>query len=1296
MKKITLILILFSAAFSIAQQKEYIIDWEVKELGIEDDEITVPGFDSKYFDYSFEQGIKFSAHWEDSRPVVESSLKIRDQRYENISKAQLLDLDITLVKSNHSPKLLSATARGKVVNGISLNPIIKQDGQYKRLTAFTIQYTYQNNSLSSHFQQTSRSTARTNSVLASGEWFKFYVERSGVYRLSRDFISALGMDVANVNPRTIKIYGNGGSPIPLRNQDVQYYDVTENAIQVVGEQDGSFDSGDHVLFYAEAEDKFSEDYGTHINPYTDRTYYYITASGNAGKRIPPATEAVGIPQNTYTTFDDHQYVEEDLVNIAKIGRRWFGDIFSIENTKTYEFTFPNIDVSQPITITANPAAVSTSATSMQFNVSSGGQSTEGALQFNIPALPTSNNFILARDDGIRSNADVPVGNDLVTVEAVYDNAGNPSSVAYLDYLIVEAKRQLRGIGQQFPFRIEDMATNLGTAEVVLSNAAPISSVWDVTDIHNVVSYDNTLSEGTFSFNVVQGVVRDYVAIDTSDFLEPLQDSDARVDNQDIKGTVFRNGGAEADVDYLIFTSAELLSAAQRLADFHRQNSGLEVRVYDIQDVYDEFNTGNPDIGALRNLVKYVYDNASSPEDRLRYVCFFGDTSYDPKNRIPDNNDVVPTFHTYQSYSLTSAVMSDDYYGMMDANEGFLENAPDLLDLAVGRILADDLSMANRMVDKVIDYHAEASQARWRNDVILLSDDADIPSDTQIVTQLDALGDDLAANKPSFNVRKVYIDAFQQESSSGGFRYPGANQRFLNEVERGGLVINYFGHGGEDGLAAERIFQKPDAQGLFNRFRYPLFITVTCEFTRFDNPERPTAGEFTFWNETGGAIGLITTTRQIFVSVGINLNDDISRNLFRYDLPGTDNNYVSVAEALRRAKLDLGFIGSNQKRVVFFVGDPALKIAIPRPRINLTHVNDVPVEQALDTLKALSRAKIRGNIVDESGTLVPNFNGTVFSNIFDKNIQRQTLANDGTVLNDVVFIHDFETLGETIFRGKTSVDPSDSSFEFEFVVPRDIVIPVGQGRASFYATQEGSDIDYGGADLRFLVGELDENAPEDDIGPTIQLFMNDENFVSGGITNDSPILLGILEDENGINTASGIGHDILAILDGDETNPFVLNDYYEAELDDFTTGRVTFPFRDLEPGLHTLTLTAWDVYNNSATAELQFVVVGGDELELERVLNYPNPFTSYTEFWFNHNRPFEPLDVQVQVFTISGKVVWTRNQQITTDGFLSRDITWDGRDDFGDRIGKGVYVYKITVKSTLTNKVAEKIEKLVIL
>nr|MBP6557593.1 type IX secretion system sortase PorU [Flavobacterium sp.] len=555
-------------------------------------------------------------------------------------------------------------------------------------------------------------------------------------------------------------------------------------------------------------------------------------------------------------------------------------------------------------------------------------------------------------------------------------------------------------------------------------------------------------------------------------------------------------------------------------------------------------------------------------------------------------------------------------------------------------------------------------------------------DLSLQNKQNSLTDAIVAQKPFINFKKILLDSYQQETSAGGKRYPKAREEIFAAFEKGALVFNYLGHGGEDGLSGERIWEKSDGENLLNRYKYPLFITITCDFSRFDNPYRPTAGEFTYWNPRGGAISMITTVRSIGQIQAELFNDKIAEYLFSYG----SNEYTSIAEALRLAKNQNPNTATN---VVFYLGDPALMLAIPKPKVVLTKVNDMPITGPIDDFQSLAFVKITGEVLDENNNLLPLYNGELSVNIFDKNVIRSTLNNDG--LSPAI---NFTTLGETIFRGNATV--ANGLFEFSFVVPRDIRIPVGNGRISFYTKRNQILFDKTGYNNDIRIGGINTNAVADNTGPKVRLYMNDETFVNGGITNESPFLLALLEDEHGINTASGIGHDIVGILDGDESKPYIMNDYYETELDDYTKGRVYFPFRNLAPGLHTITFKAWDVYNNPITADIQFVVMGEESIALDNVLNYPNPFVNYTEFWFSHNRPFEPLEVQVQVMTITGKIVWSKNQTVTTDGFLSREITWDGKDDFGDRIGKGVYVYKLTVKSTLSNKKAEKIEKLVIL
>jgi hypothetical protein len=706
----------------------------------------------------------------------------------------------------------------------------------------------------------------------------------------------------------------------------------------------------------------------------------------------------------------------------------------------------------------------------------------------------------------------------------------------------------------------------------------------------------------------------------------------------------------------------------------------------------EFSSGMQDIAGVRNFVKYVYDNASNPNTRLKYLCLFGDASFDYKNRISIKNNIAPSWYSMNSFSLTNSFISDDFYGMMDENEGGMENF-NKLDIAVGRILAETPQRAQQMIDKIKSYYSEDAFGSWRNNFLLISDDVDKLSDKTLQQTTDNVAEDVKQSKPFLNITKIHADSYQQQTSSGGDRYPQVNEAIFDALEVGAIAVNYFGHGGEDGLALERIFDKINAQELNNPNKLNCFVTLTCEYTKFDNPLRVTAGEYLYWNENGGAISLITTTRQIFISVGVQFTTTLGQYLFNYN--NTPN--LSMGEALRLTKNDPNVTNNTQRRLVFFIGDPALKLPLAEPEIIVTKINDEDISTTNQELQALSAAKIEGYVADSQGAILSGYSGILTATIFDKNNQRSTLGNDGTRENNELIIMDFEAMGEVIFKGQASVE--NGTFEINFIVPRDIIIPVGNGKISLYSKTENQLKDQRGHNFDIKIGGVNLDAPVDNTGPTIQLFMNDESFVSGGITNENPTLLAKLFDENGINTASGVGHDIVATIDGDETNPFILNDYYVADEDTYQSGALSYPFRNLSPGLHTLTLKAWDVYNNASTKEIQFVVFDQNQsLELKNVLNYPNPFINYTEFWFNHNSS-GTLNVNIQIFTVSGKLIKTINTQTNTGNgtsSLSRDITWDGTDDFGNKIGKGVYVYKLNVSSPLTGLKSDKIEKLVIL
>jgi hypothetical protein len=1273
MKKIAILFIFtFFISASAQIQKTYVLNWSADRTymqGLNRFIIPYSKDDGFYFDVATKT-VRYTFKITDVANINANSIQLQNLTYQPLSAQDLGELDASKILDQHDIKVFTYKSRERDIAEVSLAPIIKVAGGYQKLTGFSCQIV---SSSKNNTPVVNTVPSLTQSVLAVGTFKRFYVEKSGVYKLTKSFLNSIGIGTNGIDPRKLKIFGNGGRMVPLSNQVDYPFDLVENAIQVVGEDDGVFNDSDYILMYCEGMDNWSDENETHLNLYADKSYYYVTIASDNGKRIQTMAQPSGAPTQTFTTFDDYQFHEIDLTNIGRLGRLWFGESFATTASQEFTFAFPNTVPSAISRISVHLGA--NSFADSNFKVSVNGQvAGTVSLAAVIPNAGTeaSHNYL---------NATIPTSQNY-TVKLEYDNQGVPTAKAYLDYIYIKTKSNLTGTGKQYRFYDANAEFTNGIGEYQISNASGIQQIWDITDIYTVSGITNTAA--SISFKVNLGTERRFITVVDADVFTPLKETDTSVANQDLKGTLFYDSNGDFDdIDYVIVTPENLKSQADQLADFHRSYSNYSVRVITLPMIYQEFSGGKQDIGAIRNMMRYLYYNASSPTNRVKYLNLFGDASYDFKNRISNNTNIVPIYHAVNSYySGETSFASDDFFALMDPTEGdpiygFAA------DIAVGRMLVSSPQQASEMVNKVIEYHDPKSFGSWRNNFVSISDDADKDPDASLQVRQNTLTDEIYTQKYFLNYKKIFMDSYVQQTTAGGDRYPQAKSDLNYAFEKGALVFNYLGHGGEDGLTAERLWDKFDGYDYTNRYRYPLFITITCEFSRFDNPQRPTAGEYTYWNPKGGAISLITTIRSIGQFQAENFNDNLSSKLFAYG----SNSYVSIAEAMRQAKAMSN--NNSATRVVFYLGDPALKLAIAQQKVVLTKINDVPITQTTDDLKALGVVKLSGEVQNENGILQSNYNGELAISVFDKPYTKDVLNNDGFSTSLT-----FSNLGETIFRGNVSV--VNGQFDVNFVVPRDIRIPIGNGRVSFYSKENNVDQDHTGYSFDIRVGGVNTAAVVDNVGPRVRLYMNDESFVDGGITNASPYFLAFLEDEHGINTASGIGHDIVAILDGDETNPYVLNDYYETQLNDYTKGKIRFPFKDLAKGFHTITFKAWDVYNNPVTAEIHFVVADGNGITLTNVLNYPNPFVNYTEFWFNHNRPLEPLEVQVQIFTVTGKIVKTINQTVTTDGFLSREIKWDGLDDFGSKIGKGVYVYKLKVRSTVNGNSAEKIEKLVIL
>jgi hypothetical protein len=573
---------------------------------------------------------------------------------------------------------------------------------------------------------------------------------------------------------------------------------------------------------------------------------------------------------------------------------------------------------------------------------------------------------------------------------------------------------------------------------------------------------------------------------------------------------------------------------------------------------------------------------------------------------------------------------------------------------------------------------------WRNMVTFVGDDGNYNTH---VSGSDALATSVKTNYPVYNIDKIYLDAYKEESTPGGQRFPDARQAIVNKVQRGTLLMTYVGHGGEVGWAHERVLEVDDINGWTNSNSLAAFLTATCEFTRVDDPARTSAGELVLLNPNGGGIGLFTTSRLAYAST----NQTLCEHFFDHFFEPINGKMPTMGDIFEQTKVDYN---DTHVRNFIMLGDPALTLSYPKWNVKTNSINAVAVNAVPDTLKALSKVTITGEVQDHNGVKLTNFNGVIYPTVYDKAVMYSTLGQDSASPDPTD--HDspfpFSLQKNVLYKGKASVVNGD--FSYTFVVPKDISFQYGFGRLSYYSTNGNEDAN--GYFENVVVGGINSNAANDTRGPDVKLYLNDDKFVFGGLTDQNPYLYASVVDSSGINTAgTGIGHDITAQLDNDVHKLFVLNDYYQSDLNNYQKGTVKFRLSNLDEGKHSLKFKVWDVYNNSNDAYTEFVVSSNASLALSHVLNYPNPFTTHTNFMFEYNCSCTSLQVMIQVFTISGKLIKTIDRHVSTEGYRSDEISWDGLDDYGNRIGRGVYVYKLRVKASET-KYAEKFEKLVIL
>ncbi|MDH2208005.1 MULTISPECIES: type IX secretion system sortase PorU [unclassified Empedobacter] len=1232
--------------------------------------------------------------------VVELNFTNQEVELSNVQfrevQNELADLNTSSItdKINFSSyNIIDKNGQQKLI--VKVVPFVKQNDKILKIESFSIvpKTTQSRRNLNQRLVDNS-----TTSVLKSGDWYKIKVSKDGVFKLDKSFFTKNGIPT-NFNPKSLKIYGNGEGRLMENLTEDRIGALNEIPIKFVGGEDNSFDNSDYVLFYAKGPHQWYRNNTTTLkdakvryNLYDDFAYYFISFNGEDGKRVGEQAITTS-PVKTFSTFDNLQFHEKDSINLNGLGQIWVGENIGLKDGFKKTFKANAVNGGEAY---LRYAVVGKNANTISYSLNVNGQT-----------------FTYPLGDSLfdRSVQDETISLSSNTIDiAVSSNGTNPSGLVYLDYLQLRFKDGLTYNNEQFTFQfLEDI--NDGSVNAFSLNNAANVSVWNVSDIHSISSIVPQSNLYKFSTNHQNQFVafKDENAFTDAKYV-------GKVTNQDIRSLT--------DINYIIVTHPKYLADAQRLADFRKNHDKINVAVVTTEQVYNDFSSGSQDPIAIRDFFKFLKDG-SSPN--LEYGVLFGATTYDPKNRVKDFTNYLPTFTDEPSLNIDGAIATDDYFAMLNDNVKMLNNNVDnsnnqdktylydarWLEIAVGRISASNSTEAKVLVDKIISYYDKiqgkgTSYGDWRTKVAFVSG-TDIPNNTVDNPFLDKIVDKKfeSTENQNYIVNKIYTSAHQSESTSAGLRYPSVNQAIINAIELGSNFVMYYGHGGPRSWSQERIITAEELTNLSNfnaaYSRLPIVTTVTCDFTIWDLPQYNSAGEAMLKNPNGGALAMITTNRPINSGYGKYMNDYILDEFFKKK----DLKNQSIGYALNESKKNYSPKDINNKRVSI-MGDPMISIHYPQQPISISSIKNKKDVDILNggTMQSLDFITIVGQINESNSSTIKDksFNGKISVSLFEKKQTNKYLVG---------WSDTFETENKTIYKGTGKVE--NGEFTIQFYVPKDINYELGNRKIKFYAWDEKDGKDASGVESVKLEG-INEEGLNDDERPQGKLYMNNLHFANGGITDRSPYLVGCLTDNSGINaTGSSIGHDIVATLDGKVQDAYVLNEYYDGgdanpcvnkNFEDYQKGQVMYQLKNLELGQHTVNLKFWDINNNSNTATLDFVVMenGTGQLHIDKLLNWPNPFTKNTFFHFEHNCDSE-LDVMVQIFTISGKLVKTIRKTVSAEPFREGyrtgkyAIEWDGLDDFGDKIGKGVYIYKVNVKGvddTVCKGSAAAVEKLVIL
>ncbi len=1086
------------------------------------------------------------------------------------------------------------------------------------------------------------SHAQVPSVLAEGTWYKLAVTQSGVYRVDAGFLRKMGIDPSKINPKNLQIYGNGGGILPQSNAALRPSDLVQNAVWVVGEEDGKFDDKDAMYFYAEGArvvryDSLQKSVFHEINYYSDSSYYYLNIGSSPGKRIANVASQHDAGA-VVDQFDDYWFHEEESVNLLQSGREWWGEYLGLSGQLALKADLPGVVPGSAAMLRGAGIATAQVTTRFRWQVNGQdiGEQTQGAVstyRYDLKAQRSEKNYAFTIGETPPSTFNISLN---------FDKNGQNSAQAYLDYVALQTRRQLRAYPAQQIYRF--LPSDKASITYLLKDIPQDWQWWDVSEPQQPrrATLERT-PDGTAKFGANNGRnLRAYAGFSVQQGLEPA--SWQKIANQNLH--------ALPVPELLIVTPKAWQNVAARLAQFREKHDGLAVAVVTTDQVFNEFASGKPDPTAIRDFVRYLY--RQNPE-KLKYLLLFGDATYDYRNRSGTQSATqqqrwVPVYESRESLHPVYTYSSDDYFGFLQQNEGeWLETAAGdhPLDIGIGRLPVKTPEEARVVVDKLIHYGSSPQTlGKWRNRISFVADDGDGNIHQQHADLLaKQIGD-------KFLTQRLFVDAFPHVGSPEGVKTPDLNAAIRQRIDDGTLILNYTGHGGTTGWAEEQILTLADMQNARGYDNLPLLLTATCEFGRYDDPALVSGAELMVLSPRGAAIGALTTTRPVFSSTNFSLNKAF------YEALNAADTGTRVGDLMKFTKNNS--LSGSLNRNFALLGDPSMQLARPAYEVAWTGPPD--------TLSALRQVTLRGSIL-QNKKIAETFDGTAYVTIYDKPVRFRTNGEGGVVAA-------YDELRNKIYEGQATV--RRGQFSVSFVVPRNIDYRFGPGRASVYARRSDSLADAAGQLAVTVGGAATEST--DRTPPELTAYLNDSTFRDGQTVPGNSILWIKTFDASGISVSSaGLGQNLIATLN--DTLTFVLNDYFQAQSGDFRRGTIRFPLDELPPGSYTLRAKIWDNYTNSAEATLRFSVGTKAGIALGAADFFPNPFEDRLSFKIKHDRPGEDVEITVRLFTLSAQVVHTFHQIYYNSEPNITETLQFGPNSALAFPGRTLYLYELQIRST---------------